>query len=61
MKDNKILITGGGGFIGSNFTKFFSQRNNVVSIFFSKNIKKTKKKIIYKKIDLRKNLKLTIA
>ena len=57
MKDNKILITGGGGFIGSNF-KFFSQINNFVSIFFSKNIKKTKKKIIYKKIDLRKKFKI---
>lgn len=58
MKDNKILITGGGGFIGSNLTKFFSQKNDVVSIFFSKNIKKANKKIVYKKIDLRKKFRI---
>ncbi len=58
MKDNKILITGGGGFIGSNFTKYFSQKNQVVSIFFSKKLKKINKEIIYKKIDLRKKFKI---
>ena len=62
MKNNKILILGASGFIGLNIIKKLSKisNNKVYGTYLKKKPKINNKKIIWNKIDLIKDDKLSI-
>ena len=50
----KILLSGGSGFIGKNFLKYFSKNNNHDILVIGRNSEIIKKKVKYLKFDLNK-------
>ena len=52
IKNKKILICGGSGFIGQNAMKYFSNNNKVYCTYFKNKPKNNFKNIVWLKVNL---------
>ena len=59
MKNKHIMVTGAGGFIGSNISNYLCKKKFIVHAYYNSKIRKIKNKNIkYLKRDLTKNIKI---